>query len=116
MVAPKTTRSNRAHSAFAMHMGQGSQVEYMVYPASEGLLSFLHARRTARNSACELGSDSRITALVARISRSPLRLFTRSAPNGTGRTDSKVRAVMRPIYQEMGLLPKREIDLISDEQ
>jgi len=28
----------------------------------------------------------------------------------------KVRAVMRPIYQEMGLLPKREIDLISDEQ
>ena len=27
----------------------------------------------------------------------------------------KVRAVMRPIYQEMGLLPPRDIDLIPDE-
>jgi MFS family permease len=27
----------------------------------------------------------------------------------------KVRAVMRPIYQEMGLLPGRDIDLIADE-
>jgi hypothetical protein len=76
-----------------MHMGQGSQVEYMVYPANDGLLSFLHASRTARNSACELGSDSRITALVARISRSPLRVSTMSAPNGTGREVSSVRAV-----------------------
>ena len=28
----------------------------------------------------------------------------------------KVRAVMRPIYQEMGLLPKRELEVLSDEQ
>jgi MFS family permease len=28
----------------------------------------------------------------------------------------KIRAVMRPIYQEMGLLPARDIDLFSDVQ
>jgi hypothetical protein len=28
----------------------------------------------------------------------------------------KVKAVMRPIYQEMGLLPARDLDLISDVQ
>jgi MFS family permease len=28
----------------------------------------------------------------------------------------KVRAVMRPLYQQMGLLPARDIDLISDVQ
>ncbi len=28
----------------------------------------------------------------------------------------KVRAVMRPLYQQMGSLPARDIDLISDVQ
>ena len=28
----------------------------------------------------------------------------------------KIRALMRPIYHDMGLLPKREIDLIPDAQ
>jgi len=27
----------------------------------------------------------------------------------------KIRAIMRPIYQQMGLLPAHDIDLISDE-
>ena len=31
-----------------MHIGQGSQVEYRVYPAREVLCNFLHAKRTAR--------------------------------------------------------------------
>ena len=95
IVAPKTTRSSLAHSALAMHIGHGSQVEYIVYPASDGRFSFLQARRTVRVSACELGSFSRRTALVARISRSPVRVFTIRAPNGAGYGVSNVRAVKR---------------------
>jgi hypothetical protein len=41
MVAPKTTRSSLAQSALPIHIAQGSQVEYIVYPADEGRLSFL---------------------------------------------------------------------------
>jgi hypothetical protein len=78
-----------------MHMGHGSHVEYMVNPAKVTRFSFLHARRTVRNSACELGSFSRRTALVARMSRSPVRVFTIKAPNGTGDLVSSVRAVNR---------------------
>src|ERR1700674_4470305 len=76
-----------------MHIGHGSQVEYIVNPAREGRFSFLQASRTVRVSAWALGSLSRITALVARIRRSPVRVFTMSAPNGTGRAVFKDRAV-----------------------
>ena len=76
-----------------MHIAQGSHVEYIVNPAREGRFSFLQASRTVRVSACALGSFSRITALVARIRRSPVRVSTMSAPNGTGRAVFKVRAV-----------------------
>src|SRR6202011_2430786 len=95
IVAPYTTRSNLAHNALAMHIAQGSQVEYIVYPASDVFPSFLHAKRTVRSSPCELGSFSRITALVARTSRSPVFVFTISAPNGAGRGVFIVRAVKR---------------------
>jgi hypothetical protein len=76
-----------------MHMGHGSQVEYIVNPAREGRFSFLQASRTVCVSAWALGSLSRITALVARISRSPVRVLTISAPNGTGRAVFRERAV-----------------------
>ena len=69
MVAPYTTRSSLAQSALAMHIAHGSQVEYIVYPASDGRFSFLQASRTVRVSAWELGSLSRRTAFVPRISR-----------------------------------------------
>lgn len=75
-----------------MHIGHGSQVEYIVNPASDTPFSFLHASRTVRTSACEDGSFSRLTAFVARISRAPVRVFTISAPNGTGEAVSIVRA------------------------
>ena len=78
-----------------MHMGQGSQVEYMVNPARDGRLSFLQARRTALTSACELGSFSRRTALVARRRGLPVLVFTINAPKGTGDFVSRVRAVKR---------------------
>jgi hypothetical protein len=93
MVAPNTTRSMPAHKALAMHMGQGSQVVYMVYPASEMVFNFLQARRTERSSAWELGSCSCFTAFVARIRVSPVLLWTISVPNGVGRGVSSVRAV-----------------------
>jgi hypothetical protein len=93
MVAPNTTRSSLAQSALAMHIGHGSQVEYIVKPARDGRFNFLQASRTVRVSAWELGSLSRRTALVPRISRSPLRVFTISAPNGTGWGVSRARAV-----------------------
>src|SRR6267378_7484294 len=93
MVAPYTTRSSLAQSALAMHIAHGSQVEYIVYPASEGRFSFLQARRTVRVSACELGSLSRRTALVPRISVSPVRVLTINAPKGTGCAVSRERAV-----------------------
>src|SRR5580692_12088711 len=76
-----------------MHIGQGSQVEYIVNPAREGRFSFLHARRTVRVSPCALGSFSRITAFVALISRSPVCVFTISAPKGFGRAVFSERAV-----------------------
>src|SRR5215470_16295251 len=84
IVAPYTTRSSLAHRALAMHIGHGSHVEYIVYPASDVRFNFLHANRTVRTSACELGSFSRNTALVARISRLPVFVLTISAPNGAG--------------------------------
>src|SRR5712671_1626620 len=93
MVAPKTTRSSLAHSALAIHIAQGSHVEYIVNPAREGRFSFLQARRTVRVSPCALGSLSRITAFVARIRRSPVFVFTMSAPKGEGRAVFSVRAV-----------------------
>src|ERR1700722_5307161 len=93
IVAPYTTRSSLAHSALAMHIAHGSQVEYIVNPAREGRFSFLQASRTVRVSPCALGSFSRRTALVARIRRSPVRVFTIRAPNGEGRAVFKVRAV-----------------------
>src|ERR1700693_4666629 len=82
-----------AHRAWAMHRGHGSQVEYIVNPAREGRFNFLQASRTVRVSACALGSLSRKTALVARIRRSPVRVLTMSAPNGTGRVVFRERAV-----------------------
>jgi hypothetical protein len=95
MAAPNTTRSNLAHNALAMHMGHGSQVEYIVNPARLVRFSFLQANRTVLTSACELGSFSRRTALVARISSLPLRVLTIIAPKGTGCFVSSVRAVNR---------------------
>src|ERR1700691_1916685 len=95
MVAPYTTRSSLAHRALAIHMGHGSQVEYRVYPASNGPWSFLPARRTARNSAWEEASRSRATALTARINGLPVRVLTISAPNGEGWGGLRVRAVKR---------------------
>src|ERR1035438_10189847 len=91
IVAPYTRRSSLAHKALAMHIAQGSHVEYIVYPASDVLLSFLQASRTVRTSPCELGSFSRITALVASINRSPVFVFTISAPNGAGNGVCRVR-------------------------
>src|ERR1700687_4265433 len=91
IVAPNTTRSSLAQSALAMHIGHGSQVEYIVYPAREGRFSFLQASRTVRVSAWELGSNSRRTALVPRISLSPVRVLTISAPNATGWDVSRER-------------------------
>src|SRR5260370_40993572 len=93
MVAPYTTRSSLAQSALAMHIAHGSQVEYIVYPASEGRFSFLQARRTVRVSAWELGSLSRRTAFVPRISASPVRVLTINAPKGTGCAVFRERAV-----------------------
>src|SRR6195256_1117968 len=93
MVAPYMTRSSLAQSALAMHIGHGSQVEYIVYPDKDGCFSFLQARRTVRVSAWELGSFSRRTALVARMSRSPVRVLTINAPKGTGCAVSRERAV-----------------------
>src|ERR1700704_1018831 len=93
MVAPYMTRSSLAQSALAMHIGHGSQVEYIVYPDKDGRFSFLQARRTVRVSAWELGSFSRRTALVARMSRSPVRVLTINAPKGTGCAVSRERAV-----------------------
>lgn len=78
-----------------MHMGHGSQVEYMVYPTSEGRLSFLQARRTVRTSAWDEGSCSRMTALVACIRGLPDFVWTIRAPKGTGRGVFMVRAVNR---------------------
>src|ERR1700682_3051416 len=97
MVAPNTTRSSLAQSALAMHMGHGSQVEYIVYPARDGRFNFLQAMRTVRVSAWELGSLSRRTALVPRISRFPVRVFTIRAPNGTGWEVSRERGADRKI-------------------
>src|ERR1700704_2049767 len=93
MVAPYMTRSSLAQSALAMHIGHGSQVEYIVYPDKDGRLSFLQARRTVRVSAWQLGSFSRRTALVPRMSRSLVRVLTINAPKGTGCAVSKERAV-----------------------
>src|ERR1700733_1581243 len=76
-----------------MHIGQGSQVEYIVNPAREGRFSFLQARRTVRVSPWALGSFSRITAFVALTSRSPVCVFTMSAPKGFGRAVFSERAV-----------------------
>src|ERR1700682_587308 len=93
MVAPNTTRASLAQSSLAMHMGHGSQVEYIVYPARDGHLSFLQARRTVRVSAWELGSLSRRTAFVPRISVTPVRVLTINAPKATGFAVSRERAV-----------------------
>ncbi len=92
IVAPYTTRSKPAHNAFAMHIGQGSHVVYIVYPFSEAFFSFLHASLTVRTSACELGSFSLPTAFNPRISRPPVFVSTISAANGTGRAVSIVFA------------------------
>jgi NitT/TauT family transport system substrate-binding protein len=97
MVAPNTTRSSPAHSALDMHIGHGSQVEYIVYPARVNRFSFLQASRTARNSACAEGSDSAKALLVARINRAPVCVSTINAPNGTGLGVSIVRAVKATI-------------------
>jgi hypothetical protein len=53
----------------------------------------LQANRTVRVSPWALGSLSRKTAFVARISRSPVCVLTISAPNGTGCEVFRERAV-----------------------
>src|SRR5690606_1599552 len=75
-----TTRSTRAHSAVARHMGHGSHELYSTAPGSQYAATSWQAARIATTSACALGSRSTVTRFVPSPTAWPSR--TTTAPNG----------------------------------